>query len=79
MPGEAQALARLKRIREDLDRISGVQAKLLDLGEELLIAQRHLLESQETGNLLAWLQLQQAQGIGPDPVVVGIVRERLRL
>lgn len=52
---------------------------MLTLGEEQLEVDRRQLEAQDTQNVLAWLQLQQAQGHTPDPTLVDLVRRRLRV
>lgn len=72
-----QSAERLGQIREHLEAVEATQRRLLDLGEERLAVERRQLEAQDTQNLLAWMQLQQAQGREPDPNLVRIVRERL--
>lgn len=76
---EPQIIARLGSIREHLEKIEDSNRKLLALGEERLHVERRQLEAQDTQNLLGWMQLQQGAGRDPDPSLVDIVRQRLRL
>lgn len=76
---EPQIIARLGSIREHLEKIEDSNRKLIALGEEHLEVERRQLEAQDTQNLLGWIQLQQGAGRDPDPSLMDIVRQRLRL
>lgn len=76
---EPQIIARLDSIREHLEKIEDSNRKLIALGEEHLEVERRQLEAQDTQNLLGWIQLQQGAGRDPDPSLMDIVRQRLRL
>ena len=79
MTTDTQALVFLKETTGHLEQIEQLQRRLLALGEEQLEVERRQLEAQDTQNVLAWLQLQQAQGHTPDPTLVDLVRRRLRI
>lgn len=79
MTTDTQALVFLKETTGHLDQIEQLQRRLLALGEEQLEVERRQLEAQDTQNVLAWLQLQQAQGHACDQVLVDLVRRRLRI
>ncbi|WP_247040247.1 hypothetical protein [Arthrobacter rhizosphaerae] len=76
---EPQIIARLGSIREHLGKLEESNRKLIALGEERLEVERRQLEAQDTQNLLGWMQLQQVAGRDPDPSLMDIVRQRLRL
>ncbi|MDO4254319.1 MAG: hypothetical protein Q4C81_04115 [Kocuria sp.] len=63
----------LERLGQSAERLGQIREHL----EAVEATQRRQLEAQDTQNLLAWMQLQQAQGREPDPHLVRIVRERL--
>lgn len=69
---EPQTLSHLEQISEHLD-------TLIALGEECLSIQQRQLAAQDTQNLLAWLQLQLAQGHEPDARLMSLVRDRLQI
>ncbi|MFC7849382.1 hypothetical protein ACFUTU_13000 [Arthrobacter sp. NPDC057388] len=79
MTTDTQALSVLKAGTDHLEQIEQLQRRMLALGEEQLEVERRQLEAQDTQNVLAWLQLQQAQGQAPDPTLVDLVRRRLRV
>ncbi|MDO5865200.1 MULTISPECIES: hypothetical protein [Paenarthrobacter] len=79
MTMDTQALVFLKETTGHLEQIEQLQRRMLTLGEEQLEVDRRQLEAQDTQNVLAWLQLQQAQGHTPDPTLVDLVRRRLRV
>ena len=79
MAADTHALSVLKAGTDHLEQIEQLQRRMLALGEEQLEVARRQLEAQDTQNVLAWLQLQQAQGQAPDPTLVDLVRRRLRV
>ncbi|MFF1880177.1 hypothetical protein ACFVVC_01745 [Pseudarthrobacter sp. NPDC058196] len=72
MVADTEALSVLKRIER-------LQQRTLALSEERLEVERRQFEAQDTQNVLAWLQLQQAQGHACDQVLMDQVRRRLRI
>ncbi|WOC59080.1 hypothetical protein RI444_11000 [Paenarthrobacter sp. AT5] len=79
MAADTHALSILKLSTGHLEKIEQLQGRMLAPGEEQLEVARRQLEAQDTQNVLAWLQLQQAQGQAPDPTLVDLVRRRLRV
>ena len=79
MAADTHALSILKLSTGHLEKIEQLQGRMRALGEEQLEVARRQLEAQDTQNVLAWLQLQQAQGHTPDPTLVDMVRRRLRI
>lgn len=80
MAADTQALSVLKVSTGHLEQIEQLQRRMLALGEEQLEVARRQLEAQDTQNVLAWLQLQQAaQEHTPDPTLMDLVRRRLRV
>lgn len=79
MAADTHALSVLKVSTGHLEKIEQLQGRMLTLGEEQLEVERRQLEAQDTQNVLAWLQLQHAQGHTPDPTLVDLVRRRLRI
>lgn len=79
MAADTHALSILKLSTGHLEKIEQLQGRMLALGEEQLEVARRQLEAQDPQNVLAWLQLQQAQGQAPEPTLVDLVRRRLRV